>query len=195
MGDNDVVRGKVKTLIPLVLRGVTEEDTPGRAWSEFVVSDGRDVGVAGTPEDTKVYIGGSGTKDGKVGRGSRDCFGREKVEEIGGGVKALNPVVGWKRCLEQQGAHDIVGGANHALGLAILRGGVGARHPKLNTMGQEEGARGVIKLSSVIALDTADGVTKLHENVGKEVREGGESVRFEARQKSPGVMSTIIKDN
>jgi hypothetical protein len=125
-GDNDAVWGKVKTSIPLVLRGVTEEDTPGRAWSELVGSDGREVGVAGTPEDTKVHIGGGGAKEGKVRRGGGDCFGREEVEEIGGGVKALNPVAGWKRRMEQ-GAHDIVGGANHALDLAILRGGVGYR--------------------------------------------------------------------
>jgi hypothetical protein len=42
--DNDAARGKVKTLVPLVLRGVAEEDTPERAWSEFVGSDGREVG-------------------------------------------------------------------------------------------------------------------------------------------------------
>jgi hypothetical protein len=63
-------------------------------------------------------------------------------------------------------------------------------------MGEEEGARvGVIEVSSVIALDTVDGVTKLLESVGEEVREGGESARFEAQQKSLGVMITIIKDN
>jgi hypothetical protein len=49
-------------------------------------------------------------------------------------------------------------------------------------VGEEEGARvGVIEVSSVIALDTVDGVTKLLENVGEEVREGGESARFEAQ--------------
>jgi hypothetical protein len=182
MGDNDAVRGKVKTLIPLILRGVTEEDTLGRVWSELVGSDGREVGVAGTPEDTNVCIGGSGAKEGKVARGGGDCFGREEVEEIGGGVKALNPVASWMRCLQQQGAHDIVGGANHALGLAILRGGVRAWHSKLNAVGEEEGARvGVIEVSSVIALDTVDGVTKLLENVGEKVREGGESAIFEAQ--------------
>jgi hypothetical protein len=92
--------------------------------------------------------------------------------------------------------HDIIGGVNHVLALAILRGGIGARHLKLNAVEEEEGVRGgIIEFSSVITLDTADGVTKLHENVGKEVREFVESVRFEAQWKSPGVMSTIIKDN
>jgi hypothetical protein len=54
-----------------VLRGVAEEDTLGRAWK----TDGREAGVAGTPEDAKVRIGGSDAKEGKVGRGGGDCFG------------------------------------------------------------------------------------------------------------------------
>jgi hypothetical protein len=60
---------------------------------------------------------------------------------------------------------------------------------------EEEGVGGVIELSSIIELETADGATKLRENIGEEMREGEESVRFEERQKSPGVMSTIIKNN
>jgi hypothetical protein len=57
--------------------------------------------VASTPEDSKVCIGGSGAKEGKVGRRGGYCFGGEEVEEIGGGVNALNLVVGWKRNLKQ----------------------------------------------------------------------------------------------
>jgi hypothetical protein len=193
MRDNHVVRRKIKTSIPLVLKGVANEDTPGKAWSELV---GSEVGVVGTSEDPKVRIGGSSAKEGKVERGCRDCFGGKEVEEIGGGVKALNPVAGWERRMEQQGVHDIIGGVNHALDLVILRGGVGARYPKLDVVGEEEGVRGgVVELSSVVALDTTDGATKLHKNIGEEVRESGESVRFEAQRKSLGVMSTIIKNN
>jgi hypothetical protein len=70
-------------------------------------------------------------------------------------VKALNLVAGWKGSLEQQRAHDIVGGANHALDLATMRGGVGAQHPELDVVG-EEGAEGVIEPSSIIALDASN---------------------------------------
>jgi hypothetical protein len=63
-----------------VLRGVTEEDTPGRAWSELVGTDGRGARVAGTPEDAKVRIGGSDAKEGKVGRGGGDCFGGRRLK-------------------------------------------------------------------------------------------------------------------
>jgi hypothetical protein len=41
---------------------------------------------------------------------------------------------------------------------------------------------GVIELSSIIALDTPDGATKLHEHIGEEVREVG-GVRLMAQQK------------
>jgi hypothetical protein len=55
-------------------------------------------------------------------------------------VKALNPEMDQKGSLEQQGAHDIIGGTNHTFGLAILRGSVGTQHPKLNAVREEESA-------------------------------------------------------
>jgi hypothetical protein len=46
---------------------------------------------------------------------------------------------------------------------------------------EEEGARvGVIELAPIIVLDTLDGATKLRGYIGKEVREGGESIRLVA---------------
>jgi hypothetical protein len=68
---------------------------------------------------------------------------------------------------------------NHPLGLAILRGSVGTRHPKLNAMREEESARGgLIKLASIITLDALDGVAKLYGHKGKEVGGGGKGVRL-----------------
>jgi hypothetical protein len=55
-----------------------------------------------------------------VGEGGRDGLGGHKVEEVGGSMKALSPVASRKGRLKQQGAHDIIGGTNHALSLAIL---------------------------------------------------------------------------
>jgi hypothetical protein len=39
-------------------------------------------------------------------------------------VKTLDLVSGWKGSLEQWRAHDIIGGMNHALSLAVLRGSI-----------------------------------------------------------------------
>jgi hypothetical protein len=73
-------------------------------------------------------------------------------------MKTLSPVASQKGYLEQQGAHDIVGGTNHALSLAVLWGSVGTRHQKLDTVRKEEGAsEGVVKLTSIVALDTLNG--------------------------------------
>jgi hypothetical protein len=110
-------------------------------------------------------------------------------------VKALNPITGRKGGLKQQGAHDIVGGTNHALGLATLRGSVGTRHAKLDAVREEESAGGVIKLASIITLDVPDGAAKLCGHKGEEVGEGGEDVRLLAQQKSSRVVGAVIEDD
>jgi hypothetical protein len=52
-----------------------------------------------------------------------------------------------------------------------------ARHRKLDVMSEEESAGGgVIKLTTIIALDAPDGVAKLRGQKGEEVGEGGEGV-------------------
>jgi hypothetical protein len=101
----------------------------------------------------------------------------------------------WKGSLKQQGAHDIVGGMNHALGLTVLQGSVGTRHPKLDAVREEESVGGgVIKLTTIIALDAPDGVDKLRGHKGKEVGGGGEGVRLLAQWKSPRVGAVIEDD-
>jgi hypothetical protein len=90
-------------------------------------------------------------------------------------VKDLSPVTGWKGSLKQQGAHDIIGGTNHALDLAVMWESVGTRHPELEAVREEESAGGgVIKLVSIITLDALDGAAKLRGHKGEEVREGGQ---------------------
>ena len=75
------------------------------------------------------------------------------------------------RGLEQQGVHDIVGGTNHTLGLAVLSGSVGARHAELNAVGEEERTGGgVVELAPVVALNGLNGTTKLSGHPGEEVR-------------------------
>jgi hypothetical protein len=118
------------------------------------------------------------------------------VEEVGGRVKALSLVTAWKGSLEQQGAHDIIDGTNHAFNLAVLRGSVGTRHPKLDVVREEESAGGgVIKRTSIIALDAPDGAVKLRGHKGEEVGEGGEGVKLLAQRKNPQVVGAVIKDD
>jgi hypothetical protein len=110
-------------------------------------------------------------------------------------VKALDPVTEWKGSLKHQGAHDIVGGTNHALGLAVLRGSVGTRHLKLDAVREEECVGGVIELASIIALDAPDGAAKLYGHKGKEVGESGEGVGLLPQREGPRVVDAVIKDD
>jgi hypothetical protein len=64
--------------------------------------------------------------------------------------------------LEEQGTGDIVGGAKHALGLAILWRCVGPRHAERNKIGKKQSARvGVLKLAAIVTLHNFDGATEL----------------------------------
>jgi hypothetical protein len=65
-----------------------------------------------------------GTEEGVVWRRSGTGSERKTVEEVGGGVQALSPEASRKRGLKQNGAHGVVGGANHPFSLAILGRGI-----------------------------------------------------------------------
>jgi hypothetical protein len=111
-------------------------------------------------------------------------------------VKALSPVTSWKESLEQHGAYDIIGGMNHALGLAVLWASVGTRHLKLEAVREEESAGGeVIKLAAIITLDAPDSAAKLCGHKGEEVGEGGEVVELLTHQKGPQVVGAVIEDD
>jgi hypothetical protein len=84
---------------------------------------------------------------------------------------------------------------NHALGLAVLRGSVGTRHSKLDAVRQEESTgRGVIKLTSIVALDAPDGAAKLHGHKD-EVGESVEGVGLLVQQNGPRVVGAVIEDD
>jgi hypothetical protein len=117
--DEDPSGGKIKTPVPLVVRGVPEEDAKSRTEGQLVGRSGSGVGVTREPEDTKVIVPRRGTEKSVVWRRSGTGSGRKTVE-IGGGVQALSPETSRKRRLKQKGAHGVVGGANHAFSLAIL---------------------------------------------------------------------------
>jgi hypothetical protein len=57
-GDDDVVGEEVKTVVPLVVRRVTEEKITSGAGKDLVGSGGGGVGIAGTTKDLKVVIEG-----------------------------------------------------------------------------------------------------------------------------------------
>jgi hypothetical protein len=118
--DEDPSGSEIKTPVPLLIWGVPEEDTQSGAGVQLMGGSGSGVGITRTPKHAEVIVPRRGTKEGVVWRGSGTDSGRKTVEEIGGSVQALGPEASRKRGLKQEGAHGVVGGANHPLSLAIL---------------------------------------------------------------------------
>jgi hypothetical protein len=191
--DEDPSGGKVKTPVPLVIRGVPEEDTESRTGVQLMGRSGSGVGVTRTLKDAKVIVPRRGTEKSVVWRRSGTGSGWKAVEEVGGGVQALSSEASRERGLKQKGAHGVVGGANHAFCLAILGRGIWARHVQLNTVREKEGTGGgVIKLAIIVTLDGLDGEAELCGHPSEEVQERGESIRLRTQGKSPRIMRKII---
>lgn len=58
MEDNDAVGRDIKTLVSLMVKRVSEEDTPSETRCKFVGSNRGKVGIASATKNTKVFIGG-----------------------------------------------------------------------------------------------------------------------------------------
>jgi hypothetical protein len=168
-GDEDSARGEVKATVPLVVRGVTEKHTTSGAGCQLLRSSGSGVRVTSAPEDTMI-VARRGTEESIVRSQSRGSSGRKTVEEVGGGMEALGPEARGQRGLDQEGAHDVVRGPNHALSLAVLGRGIRTKHAQLDTPREEEGTGGVIfELTPVVTLDSLNGEAELSRHPGKEV--------------------------
>jgi hypothetical protein len=89
--DEDLSGGKLKAPVPLVIRGVPEENTESGAGVQLVGRSGSGVWVTRTPKDAKVIVPRRGTEEGVVWRRSGTDSGRKTIEKVGGGVQALSP--------------------------------------------------------------------------------------------------------
>jgi hypothetical protein len=76
------------------------------------------------------------------------------VQKKGGRGESFGPELRRHGCVGEHGSDCFVEGAQHALGAAILRRSVGARHAQGNAMAVEEGAGGVIvELAAIVGLE------------------------------------------
>jgi hypothetical protein len=192
--DDEPARGEVKAAVALVVRGVPEKHTEGGTGCKLVRSSGSGVRVASTPEDTEVVIARRGTEEGLVRSGGRAHSRRETVEEVGRGVEGLSPEMCREVCLEKKSADGVVGRADHALSLAVLGGGIRARHSQLHPVGEKEvTGGGVIELTTVVTPNSLNGEAELSGHPGEEVTEGGEGLRLGTQRKRPHIMRKIIK--
>jgi hypothetical protein len=88
-GDHDAISGKVKTTIPFVVRGIADENRPGGMRSKLMQGYRRQVGVADTPKDLKMLIGGRCVVEGSVRIGGNDGFCQKTVQQVCSSVEVL----------------------------------------------------------------------------------------------------------
>ena len=88
-------------------------------------SSSGEIRVASASESPEIIIRRVSAIKGEEGSAHVQRFGGEAIYEVSGSSKGIGPVEGGHGCLEEQGAGDIVGGAKHAFGFAILLRGVG----------------------------------------------------------------------
>jgi hypothetical protein len=118
------------------------------------------------------------------------------VEEMSGSMKGLCPVGGRERRLKEKAADHVGGGANHALGPAVLSRGVGTRETQLDAVSEEERAGGVVvELAAIVTLQGTDRAAELGGYPGKEVSEGGKRVGLQPKGESPKEMGVVIQND
>jgi hypothetical protein len=61
------------------------------------------------------------TKKEKVRCGVLDGSGGTYIEDVVCGVKCLDPKLRGERCLDKEGADDVISGTQHPFGFSILR--------------------------------------------------------------------------
>ena len=88
-------------------------------------SSSGEIRVASASESLETMIRRVSAIEGEEGSAHVQRFGGEAIYDVSGSSKGIGPVEGGHGCFEEQGAGDIVGGAKHAFGFAILLRGVG----------------------------------------------------------------------
>ena len=188
--------GEVQAPIPLVVRGVAEEEAASGARRKLVRGGSGSVGVAGTAEHAQVVVGRGCAVQGKVRCRVAHRLRGKTVEEMSGRMKGLCPVGGRERRLKEKAADHVGGGANHALGPAVLSRGVGTRETQLDAVSEEERAGGVVvELAAIVALQGTDRAPELGGYPGEEVSEGGKRVGLQPKGESPKEMGVVIQNN
>jgi hypothetical protein len=194
--DDDAVGGEVQAPIPLVVRGVAEEEASSGARRKLVRGGSGGVRVAGTAEHAQVVVGRGCAVQGKVRCRMAHRLRGKTVEEMGCSMKGLCPVGGRERRLKEKAADHVGGGANHALGPAVLSRGVGTRETQLDAVSEEERTGGVVvELAAIVALQGTDRAPKLGGYPGEEVSEGGKRVRLQPKGESPKEMRVVVQND
>jgi hypothetical protein len=101
-------------------------------------------------------------------------------------VSSFYPITPGKGSLNQQSADATVNRTNNTFSFTILWGHVRTRYPELCVIRQEDDSGGtVVKLTSVVALDSFDSPAELSRHISKEIGQSSEGVRFKFQGENP----------
>jgi hypothetical protein len=194
--DDDAVGGEVQTPIPLVVRGVAEEEATSGARRKLLRGGSRSVRVADTAEHAQVVVGRGCVVHGEVRCRVAHRLEGKTVEEMRGSMKGLCLVGGRERRLKEKAADHVGGGVNHVLGPAILSRGVGTRETQLDAVSEEERTGGVVvELAAIVALQGTDRALELGGYPSEEVSEGGKRVGLQPKGESPKEMGVVVQND
>lgn len=117
------------------------------------------------------------------------------VEEKGGSDESISPVVWRHGCLKQDRAYYIVSRTNGTFNFTIPGRCVwaGETHHLIERE-KEVSILGTIRLTSIVALESPNGPTKMHANVSMKVTKNNMHLRFEFEGKSPSIARKIINN-
>jgi hypothetical protein len=102
MGDDKFVCREDEAAVAAVRRGVSEEDTCGRARSEFVSCGSGEVRVTKTSENPKLVERKREAIENLVWGAVLKGFSGVKVEQESGSVKSFDPIYWRHACLEKK---------------------------------------------------------------------------------------------
>ena len=98
--------------------------------------------------------------------------------------------------MNQQGASDIIKGAEDTLSFPILRRGVGTGEAQVDAPRSQKRCESLIdKLGSVVSLDAANGKTELCRGICTEVCDVFGDFRFVNKRSRPAEMGEIIQND
>ena len=123
-GDDDSICREIKAAISFVVSGIAKEDTQGRAGSEFMGSSGGEVWVTLAAKNSKIFVSWRFSHESKVRHGEVESLGWQDVKERRRYGESLNLVSRRHEGLKQQGANDIIYGANNTFSFTVLRRGI-----------------------------------------------------------------------
>lgn len=124
--DENAVSGAIETAIPLVFRGLAEENARGRARGELMRRSGCDVGIAEAPKHSKRRVVRVCTMEEEEGGLIITGATGTAIEEKRGRAEGLGPVHIRHGGVGEERADRVVQGAEDTLGSPVLRRYVGA---------------------------------------------------------------------